>query len=139
MRRILLAVGMCLVFGFTFGVAAQQKAPESYEKLMKEMQQNVGKASMAMRSKNDAEVATSAAALKGLFAEVGKFWAGRKAEDAVEASNAGEKAAGELETAAKANNAAGMMAARRSMIIDSCQTCHKAHREKMADGHWGIK
>lgn len=139
MRRIVaVAAGACLVAGLGLGVAAQEKAPESYVTMMKGMQAHLGGASMALRGKDAVAVAKHAAEMQPLFEEAAKFWEARKAQDAVDAAKAGAKAAGELEAAAKADNAEEMTAARKS-IIDTCQTCHTAHREKMPDGTWAIK
>ncbi|HVB39047.1 MAG TPA: hypothetical protein VND92_10935 [Vicinamibacterales bacterium] len=139
MRRIVaLGAGACLVAALGFSLAAQEKPPESYVTMMKGMQAHLGGASMAMRGKDAAAVAKHAAEMQPLFEEAAKFWEDRKAQDAVDAAQAGRKAAGELEAAAKAENEEQMTAARKG-IIDSCSSCHDAHREKLPDGTWAIK
>jgi cytochrome c556 len=115
--------------------APVEKAPESYVKLMRQ----IGPTAQGLAKKTDhAEIATDAASLRTLFGQVEAFWKERKTEDAIKFAAAAQTAATAIETAAKAHDDAGIAAARKT-LTGQCQACHMAHRDKMADGSWGIK
>jgi cytochrome c556 len=135
-RHSMMAAG--IVFAAFASLAAQgqvEKAPEEYQKLMRQ----IGPTAQGLAKKTDhAEIAKDAAALRTLFTQVEAFWKQRKTEDAIKFAGAAQTAATEIETAAKAGNDAGIAAARKT-LTGQCQACHTAHRDKMADGSWGIK
>ena len=125
-------LGLCIV------TAAQEKAPEAYQKAMKD----INAANTALRghvtAKDYEAIAKDAAALKGPFEAGAKFWADKKVKDATDWANAGVKAAADLEAAAKAKNDDEITTASRA-ISGSCRTCHTAHRTQEADGSYTIK
>ncbi len=59
-------------------------------------------------AKQNADVATDAAHLAGVFKQVGAFWTSRKTADAIELSKTAETAANDLSAAAKAGDEAKM-------------------------------
>jgi cytochrome c556 len=121
-----------------FAQAPVEKPPEAYQKLM----QQVGPTNQAIAKKVEAKdhggIAADAASLRKVLADVEAFWKARKAEAAVKFAVAAQAAATELETAAKAMSDSGIAAARKTLGAQ-CMGCHTAHRDKMADGTWGIK
>jgi hypothetical protein len=124
--------------GALLAQAPVEKPPEAYQKLMRQVgptTQAIGKKAEAM---DHGGIAKDAAALKALFADVEAFWKARKAEAAVKFAVAAQAAATELETAGKAMSDSGIAAARKTLAAQ-CMGCHTAHRDKMADGTWGIK
>ncbi len=79
-----------------------------------------------------------AAALKTAFDATAKFWAEKKADDAVTVAQTGVKHADALEAARKAKDYDALMTAAVE-IGKTCGGCHTAHREKLADGSYAIK
>ena len=119
-------------------VLAAEKPPESYVKLMKDTNTAAQGLRGHVQAKDYDAIAADAASLKKLFADTEAFWVTRKTEDAIGFAKAGGKAAADLETAAKAkNNDAVTLAAME--LNHTCQGCHTAHRERLADGSSEIK
>ncbi len=134
-RSALVVAAITVGFGSVAAQAPVEKAPEAYQKLMRQ----IGPTAQGLAKKTDHdEIAADAASLRTLFAQVEAFWKERKTEDAVKFAAAAQAAAGEIETAAKGHNDAGVAAARKT-LTGQCQACHTAHRDKMPDGSWGIK
>jgi cytochrome c556 len=131
-----LALGVVAALGLA--VVASEKAPDSYIKNMKD----TNAASQSLRKNVEAKdydaVAKDAATLKGLFSSTEEFWTKRNADDAVTAAKAGVKSATDLETAAKAKDAAAVADAAKA-VNATCKTCHDAHRERLPDGTSEIK
>ena len=132
----LIALGATAVFGLT--IIANEKPPESYVKNMKDTNAASRSLKDNVDSKNWNGAAADAAKLKTLFQETESFWEKKNAADAVSAAKAGVAAATELETAAKAGNAEGVVTAQKS-LNGTCKTCHDAHRERLPDGSSEIK
>jgi cytochrome c556 len=134
-RSALVVVALAVGLGPVAAQAPVEKAPEAYQKLMRQ----IGPTAQGLAKKTDHdEIAADAASLRTLFGQVEAFWKERKTEDAVKFAGAAQAAATEIETAAKGHNDAGIAAARKT-LTGQCQACHTAHRDKMADGSWGIK
>jgi cytochrome c556 len=140
MRKPFVVVLGLTMLGTTvaIGQGTLEKPPENYQKLMRQ----VGPTFQALGKKADAMdyagVASDAVMLRTLFGDVQKFWEARKTEDALKFAAAAQRAAGDLETAAKSSNAAGVAEGRKALGAQ-CQACHMAHRDKMPDGSFGIK
>lgn len=132
----LIALCATAVFGLT--IIANEKPPESYVKNMKDTNAAVRSLKDNVDAKNWAGAATDAAKLKTLLAETQSFWEKRNASDAVTAAKDAAAAAGDLETAAKAKNESGVVAAQKA-LNGSCKSCHDAHRERLPDGSSEIK
>ena len=131
-------VAVCAVALVGITVAAAEKAPESFSKLMKDNGAALQSLGKAADSKDYDTVAKNAASLQANFKEVGKFWTERKNQDALATCGAAFKAASELEAAAKAKNDMALADARKA-LGGACQSCHQAHREKMPDGTFELK
>jgi cytochrome c556 len=131
-----LALGAAAILGVA--VMAGEKAPDTYVKNMKETNAAAQSLRKDVEAKNYEAVAKDAATLKTLFSSTEEFWAKRNADDAIAAAKAGSKAAGDLETAAKAKNDAGVADAAKA-VQATCKTCHDAHRERLPDGTSEIK
>jgi hypothetical protein len=124
-----------LALGFAVCVIAQSEA--DYSGWMKDVAATKGKAKKGMDSKSNAEVADAGTHLAGLFKQVGAFWAGRNASDAVAIAKSAETASGDLAAAAKAGDDA-KMASSMQALTGACGNCHMAHREG-APGSFKIK
>jgi hypothetical protein len=85
-----------------------------------------------------AGAAASAAEVKSAFQKIEQFWAKHSIADAQEFAKNIQKAADEVQAAAKAGHKEHAMAAAKQ-IGANCQGCHQAHRTKGADGGWMIK
>ncbi len=132
----LIALCATAVFGLT--IIASEKPPETYQKNMKDTNAAARSLKDNIDAKNWDGAAADAAKLKTLFGNTLEFWQKRNAEDAVTAAKSGATAATDLETAAKAKNADGVVAAQKA-LNGTCKTCHDAHRERLPDGSSEIK
>jgi cytochrome c556 len=131
-----LALGVAAWFGLA--VMASEKAPDSYVKNMKETNAAAQSLRKSVEAKDYDAVAKDASTLKDLFSSTEEFWTKRNTEDAVTAAKSAVKAATDLETAAKAKDAAGVADAAKA-VNATCKTCHDAHRERLPDGTSEIK
>lgn len=140
-RRMVAAVMGVAVMLCVGLVRAAEKPPADYVAAMKAINSANGqlRGMINAETKDFAAIAKAAAELKPSAEVTAKFWADRKAEVGTKLSADVLKAVTDLEAAAKANNADGVMAAGR-VISGSCRTCHTAHRsERMPDGTYEIK
>jgi hypothetical protein len=80
---------------------------------MKDVAATKGKITKGIAAKQNADVATDAAHLAGVFKQVGAFWTGRSASDAVTIAMNAETAANDLAAAAKAGDDAEADAPRK--------------------------
>ncbi len=126
------------VAAFGAAVMAGEKPPESYVKNMKETNAVAQELRKNVDAKDYDAIAKNAATLKTLFATTQSFWESRKMDDAVEVAKNGAKAAGDLETAAKAKNEEAVASTAKT-LQGTCKTCHDAHRERLPDGTSEIK
>ena len=131
-------IALCATAVFGLAIIANEKPPESYVKNMKDTNAAVRSLKDNVAAKNWTGAAADAAKLKTLFADTEAFWEKRNATDAVTAAKNGAAAAGDLETAAKAKNEEGVVAAQKALNA-SCKSCHDAHRERLPDGSSEIK
>ena len=134
----LTTIGLALVLCVSV-VRAAEKPTEEYVKGMKAFNAANGALRAAVPAKDYDAIAAAAASLKPHAELLAKFWAGRASEVAPKLSADVLKAVGDLETAAKAKDDAGMTAA-AGVISGSCRMCHTAHRsERLPDGTYEIK
>ena len=133
--RFLLRAGVLLVVLAVVGFG--DEAVDEYAKLMKPAAAANGKLQKSFEADLDTTAAT-AAEVSRAFEEIEAFWAKRNVDDAQEFAGNIQEAADAAEEAAKAGNKEEAMAAAKE-IGANCQGCHKAHREKGADGNWMIK
>jgi hypothetical protein len=134
MKKTFLLPGL-LLLGFAVCVVAQSEA--DYTGWMKDVAATKGKIKKGIDAKSNTDVASDAEHLAGIFKQVGAFWAGRNASDAVGIAKNAETASNDLAAAAKAGDDAKMTASFQS-IGTSCGACHMAHRDG-APGSFKIK
>lgn len=134
------ALGVAVVLGAGLVKAAEKPTPE-YVAAMKAINGANGKLRplLAAEMRDYAAIAALAGELKGPVELTAKFWAPRNAEVGTKVSADVLKAVTDLETAAKAGDAAAVTAA-AAVVSASCRTCHTAHRtERLPDGTYEIK
>ena len=125
-----------LAFAVLFGlnVLANEKPTMEFMDLMKSNAAATGPIGLRghVNAKDYDAIAKDGATLKENFAKIGAFFAAKKWDDAVAFAKAGGKAAGDLETAAKAHDDAGIASAQMA-VAPACGGCHMAHRERLPD------
>ena len=131
---------LAFAVAFGFNVLANEKPTMEFQDLMKSNGAATGP--MGLRghvpTKDYDAIAKDGATLKANFAKIEAFWTAKKVDDAIGFAKAGGKAAGDLETAAKAKNDAGITAAQMA-LTPTCGGCHMAHRERLPDMTFEIK
>jgi len=133
--RKTIVLPVLLALGLAVCVVAQTDA--DYSGWMKDIAKTKKGVKGAIDSKSNSDVADGATHMAGLFKQVGAFWAGRKASDAVGIAKDAENASNDLAVAAKKNDDAKMQSAFQA-IGGSCNACHMAHRDG-APGSFTIK
>ena len=121
-----------LGLGLALTLMAQSEA--DFVGWMKDIGATRGKVNKGITAKQNAEVAADAAHLAAVFKQVGAFWTGRNASDAVALSKTAETAANDLAAAAKSGDEAQMQASLKA-INSTCSPCHMAHREGQAPNY----
>jgi hypothetical protein len=115
-----------VALGLALTMIAQTEA--DYPGLMKDIAATRGKITKGIAAKQNAEVATDAAHLAGVFKQVGAFWTSRNTADAIALAKTAETAANDLSAAAKAGDEAKMQSSLQA-VNGTCAGCHMAHRE----------
>jgi cytochrome c556 len=115
-----------LALGFGICLVAQTEA--DYSGWMKELAATKGKLSKDVKGKQNAEAASEAKHLAGLYDQLAGFWSGRNASDAVTIAKNGATASNELAAAASAGEEAKMDSSLQT-INGTCGACHGVHRE----------
>ena len=133
MGRMSAVVAVCVAGVFGLTVLAQEKAPDSDEQLMKDINTAGQNLKKNIEAKNAAASVADAAAMKAAFAEVETFWTRKKVEGAIASAKVARRAAADAEAAARNSDLAGLAAAYKT-VGGTCKTCHDAHRIKQADG-----
>ena len=121
-----LVLPVFIALGFSICVIAQSEA--DYSGWMKDIAQTKGKVKKGIDSKANTDVAADASHLAGLFKQVGAFWSGRGASDAVGYAKSAETASNDLAAAAKTGDDAKMQSS-FATVGAQCGMCHMAHRE----------
>jgi cytochrome c556 len=124
-----------LALGLAVCVVAQTDA--DYSGWMKDIAKTKGGVKKGIEGKAYSDVADNATHMAGLFKQVGAFWAGRKATDAVGIAKDAQNASNDLAVAAKAMDDAKMQSSFQA-IGAACGACHMAHRDG-APGSFTIK
>jgi len=133
----LLAVG-ALVALLGFNATAAEKPSPEYVKAMKDLGAVAQVLTKAGATDDLPTVLKAAETAKVAFTVTLNYWKGTAANDAKTVADAGLKAASDIWVAANLNSPDGVEAATKEMM-DTCRTCHTAHREKLDDGSFGIK
>ena len=134
MKKTIVLPGL-LALGFAICIVAQTEA--DYSGWMKDVAATKGKVTKEIAAKQNADVATDAAHLAGLFKQVGAFWTGRNVSDAVTIAKNAETASNDLAAAAKGGDDAKMQSSLQT-VNGACGACHMAHREG-TPGNFKIK
>jgi hypothetical protein len=130
-----------LIVGAVQAVGAQAPAPltaATYPAGMKAVAQANGALQMKLKNNQVMEAAADAKMLASLFAQVEKFWAGQKKDDAVKLSQQAVQGFTDAATAAAAGDGMkAMMAAGNATA--TCKQCHGAYREGNAQEGFKFK
>lgn len=149
MRARLLTLVACLTVVFVLPTRANEKPTPEFQTMMKELGTINNRLRNNLKDIDFAAIEKDAAAMKAIFAAVLTFWQEKKVDDAIKLSQEGEKAAGDLEAAAKAQDHPAVVAAQAAIAgssssgeigaIGVCAPCHTAHRVRLPDGTYEIK
>ena len=83
-------------------------------------------------------VEKDAVVLKAAFTKTLEFWTAKKVKNAITLAQYAVSDAAGLERAAKAKHYDGVVAG-VSGVLNACEPCHLAHREKLPDGRFEIR
>ena len=149
MRAKLVTLTLCTTVLLALPTQANEKPTPEYQKAMKDLGAANNRLRNSLKDIDFAAIEKDAAAMKAIFAIVLTYWQDKKVDDAIKLAQDGAKAAGDLETAAKAQNHPGVVAAQAAMAgasssgeigaIGVCAPCHTAHRVRLPDGTFEIK
>src|ERR1700681_3863927 len=151
MHGKLAVLAVCAVALFGLSVRASEKPAEAYQKAEKDLNVTNNSLRNNVKSIDYPGLENDAVALKAALAVLLEFWQEKKVDDAIKFVQAGIAAAGDLETAAKAMNYNGVLAAQNAVAGSNgvafvgealpgvCVGCHLAHRQRMPDGTYEIK
>ncbi len=133
-----LGLAVCGFVGvFVLAVFTAEKPPEDYVKAMKDVAAGVQASNKALQDQDFEAVSKNAASMIDALAIVEKYWTG-KSEETLKVARTAAKAASDMRVAAGLMSAEGVAYSAKELSA-TCATCHTAHREKMADGTYGIK
>jgi hypothetical protein len=124
----ILVLGLMVGAGYVGIAQAQALTAADYPAKMKMVAQNNGALQKALKSGATADAVAPAKELASLFADVEKFWAAQKKDDAVKlAASARMGFADAAAAAAKGDAMAAQMAAGNATA--NCKQCHGLYRE----------
>ena len=136
MRSLCGVLVLGLVISAGYRLQAQGLTAADYPAKMKEVAMNNGALQKALKGGAAADAVAPAKALAALFADVEKFWAAQKKDDAVKlAATARMGFADAAAAAAKGDAMAAQMAAGNA--LGTCKQCHGLYRE--GDAQAGFK
>jgi hypothetical protein len=125
-----------LVISAGYSLHAQGLTAADYPAKMKEVAMNNGALQKALKGGAAADAVAPAKALSAIFADIEKFWAAQKKDDAVKlAATARMGFADAAAAAAKGDAMAAQMAAGNA--LGTCKQCHGLYRE--GDAQSGFK
>ncbi len=151
MHGKLAVLAVCAIALFGLSVRASEKPAEAYQKAEKDLNVTNNSLRNDVKSIDYPGLEKDAVALKASFAVMLEFWQQKGVDDAVKFIQTGMTAAGDLQTAAKAMNYDGVLAAQNAVAGSNgvafvgealpgvCVGCHLAHRQRMPDGTYEIK
>ncbi len=134
--QVMLTMGFTLLLTLMVG-AAEKPSPE-YVKAMKDLSGVMQALDHPGAAEDFALGERSAATAKQALAIIRKYWDAKVTTDAVKLADVGIKAAIDLGVAASLSSAEGVEVAVKDLGA-TCTACHKAHRDKLADGSFEIK
>lgn len=128
MRSLCGVLVLGLVISAGYSLHAQGLTAADYPAKMKEVAMNNGALQKALKGGAAADAVAPAKALAAIFADVEKFWAAQKKDDAVKlAATARMGFAEAAAAAAKGDAMAAQMAAGNA--LGTCKQCHGMYRE----------
>jgi hypothetical protein len=152
MRGKSAVLSVCVAALLGLPMAANEKPAEAYQKAERDLNSTNNSLRNNVKSIDYPGLEKDAASLKAAFAVMLTYWEEKKAEDAIKFIQTGIAAAGDLDTAAKAMNYNGVLAAQNAVVGSNgvafvgdtalpgvCVGCHMAHRQRMPDGTYEIK
>ena len=149
MRARLVALSLSVTVLLALPTQANEKPTPEYQKAMKELGSVNNRLRNSLKDIDFPAIEKDAAVMKAIFAVVLTYWQEKKVDDAMKLAQDGVKAATDLETAAKAQNHPGVVAAQAAIAgasstgeigaIGVCAPCHTAHRVRLPDGTYEIK
>ena len=144
MRRRLTVLAVSAVFTLGFSARANEPPTEEYRAAMKDLEA----ASEILRHHARMVepggdccydwVEKDAVTLKAAFAKTLEFWKAKNVKNAITLAQYAVSDAAGLERAAKAKHYDGVVAG-VSGVLNACEPCHLAHREKLPDGTYEIR
>lgn len=134
MKRVLISA-VCLL---TLGIVVSAQDEADYEKWMKMTGATIGSLTKNLQAKAGDAATADAKKLEEVFGQVHDFWHKKKVDDAMKFAmdaQSGFKEIAQLASSGKFDDASATL----KKTTENCAGCHKAHREKAADGSWKIK
>jgi len=127
----------CLAFGVIATIWAD--VDPTYQAAMKGAAGACGRLKKGIDAKaSNEDLAKEAEEVAHGFGKMEAYWKEHNADDAVTLAKQGHDAAVAAAKAAKAGNSDEVAAAFKN-LTSTCGACHKAHRDKNADGSFSIK
>ncbi len=134
MKHVVLLTS-CFLF-LAVAVSAQQEA--EYQNWMQTIRATVGSLGENLEAKSGDAAAADATKLAEVFGQVHTFWNQKNTSDAMKFAmdaQSGFQEVAQLASAGKIDEASEATTKART----NCGGCHRAHRERDADGAWKIK
>jgi cytochrome c556 len=136
MKAMKVVLAGCLAAAIAATLWAEVDA--DYQAAMKGAAGAVGRLKKDIDAKSAEDVAKDAKEVNQNYHKMGMYWKAKSADDALQLCKDGAGAANAIAKAAAAGNM-DEAAAQFKTLTGTCAGCHKAHREKAADGSFSIK
>jgi hypothetical protein len=111
---------------------------ETYSSTMKQIASTFRSLQINNKAMNHTDGEREAGRLARWFADIQGYWEAKKIKDAVAEAQIAIDAAREIESASKSMNMSTLDDAEKR-LAGTCQNCHNAHRETLADGTFRIR
>lgn len=126
MKKLVAVVMFVLLTTFVFATTATEE--QVYQERMKRTGGYMRSLRENFKTNNRDKVISAAKELEAIFKQEGKFWAKRKADDAVKLSKEAQDSARAIITASKKKEDDQAAVAIKN-LTNSCTACHVSHRE----------
>ena len=137
MKSLAYLLAGCLAVGI--GASVWADVDPDFQTAMKGAAAAIGKVKKNVDAKTNAEdMAKDAEEVAQNFRKMGGYWKQKQADDAMQLCREAFGAAMGISKAAKAGNM-DEAATQFKALTGTCAGCHKAHRDKAADGSYSIK
>jgi hypothetical protein len=138
---LVLAVVVPAAATIIHGQVAAPKAPmtdQAYAATMKQIDSTFRSLRINNKAMNHTDGERDALRLARWFGDVERYWEAKRVKDAVDEARTAIKAAEEIAAASKAMNMSTLESNEKT-LASTCESCHKAHREMLADGTFRIR